>query len=119
MLFSRVKITKGNRNRAESANRRIPSIFQSHTVESNLLSNIFTTSYLADSYIVFTLKLESGQKICSKKWSTYGKKIISDFPPCGKMVIFSTEFVSFLLSMKENELEENGFRMEEFQKYFF
>ena len=34
------------------------------------------------------------------------------------MVIFSTEFVIFLLSMKQNELEENGFRMEEFQKYF-
>ena len=40
------------------------------------------------------------------------KKNISDFPPCGKMVIFSTPFVIFLLSMKQNELEENGFRVE-------
>ena len=35
------------------------------------------------------------------------------------MVIFITEFVIFLKASKYNELEENGFRMEEFQKYFF
>ena len=53
---------------------------------------------LTDSYIVFTLKLESGQNFCSNRWirsSTYGKKNISDFPPCGRMVIFVTEFVIF------------------------
>ena len=51
----------------------------------------FNTSYLTDSYVSFTLKLESRQKLCSKRLirsSTYGKKNISDFPPCGKMVIF-------------------------------
>ena len=46
------------------------------------------------------------------------KKNISDFPPWGQIIIFVTEFVIFLLSMKQNELEENGFHMEEFQKYF-
>ena len=33
------------------------------------------------------------------------------------MVIFVTEIVIFLKTM--NELEENGFRMEEFQNNFF
>ena len=47
------------------------------------------------------------------------QKNISDFPPCGKMVIFATEFVIFLKTSKYNELEENGFRMEEFQKKIF
>ena len=46
-------------------------------------------------------------------------KNISDFPPCGKMAIFVTEFVIFLKSSKQNELKENEFRMEEFQKLFF
>ena len=31
------------------------------------------------------------------------------------MVIFVTEFVIFVKTSKWNELEENGFRMEEFQ----
>ena len=35
------------------------------------------------------------------------------------MVIFVTEIVIFLKTSKQNESEENGFRMEEFQKYFF
>jgi hypothetical protein len=51
----------------------------------------------------------------------HGKQNISDSPPCRKMVIFVTKFVfsvKLLLSMKSNELEENGFSMEEFQKYF-
>ena len=59
----------------------------------------FNTSYLADSYISFTLKLKSRQNFCSNsliRSSTYGKKNISDFPPCGKMVVFVTEFVIFL-----------------------
>ena len=45
------------------------------------------TSYLADSYTVFTLKLVSGQNFCFSKWirsSRYGKQKISDTPPCGK-----------------------------------
>ena len=47
---------------------------------------ILNTSYLTDSYISFTLDLESGQNLCSNRSirsSTYGKKNISDFPPCG------------------------------------
>ena len=35
------------------------------------------------------------------------------------MVIFITEIVIFLKASKWNELQENGFRMKEFQKYFF
>ena len=34
------------------------------------------------------------------------------------MVNFVTEFVIFLITTKWNELEENSFRMEEFQNYF-
>ena len=44
------------------------------------------TSYLTDSYIRFTLKLESGQNVCSNRSirsSTYGKKNIFEIPPCG------------------------------------
>ena len=77
---------------------------------------------MTDSYISFTLKFDYRQKICfnrSIRSSTYGKINISDFPPCGKMAIFVTEFVIFLKSSKQNELKENEFRMEEFQKLFF
>ena len=44
------------------------------------------TSHLTDSYITFTLKLESGQNFCcnrSIRSSTYGKKNIFEIPPCG------------------------------------
>ena len=61
------------------------------------ISSFFNTSYLNDSCIIFNLKLESGQTFYSKRWirsSIYDKKK-SDFPPCGKMVIFGTEFVIF------------------------
>ena len=61
------------------------------------------TSCLTDSYISFTLKLESRQNFCFNsliRSSTYGKKNISDFPPCGKMVVFVTEFVIFLKTRK-------------------
>ena len=64
---------------------------------------VINTSYLTDFYISFTLNLESRQIFCFNRLirsSTYGKRNISDFPPCGKMVIFVTEFVIFLLSMK-------------------
>ena len=67
------------------------------------LANFLNTSYLTDSYISFTLKWESWQKICSNmliRSSTYGKKNISDFHPCGKMVVFVTEFVIFLKTSK-------------------
>jgi hypothetical protein len=53
-------------------------------------------SYLTDSFIVFTLKMESIQKynFLSKndgeKWS---RKNYFEIPPCGKMVIFVTKFV--------------------------
>ena len=52
------------------------------------------TSYLTDSYISFTLKLESPQIFCSNRSirsSMYGEMNISDFPPCRKMVIFITQ----------------------------
>ena len=65
--------------------------------------NAFNTSYLTDSCISFTLKLESRQNFCFTsliRSSTYGKKNISDFPPCGKMVVFVTEFVIFLKTSK-------------------
>ena len=45
------------------------------------------TSYLAGSYIPFTLKMVSGQFFCFSRLirsSTYSKQKISDFPPCGK-----------------------------------
>ena len=61
------------------------------------------TSYLTDSYISFTLKLKSLQNFCFNsliRSSIYGKKNISDFPPCGKMVVFVTEFVIFLKTSK-------------------
>ena len=61
------------------------------------------TSYLTDSYINFTLKLESRQIFCFNsliRSITYGKKNICDFPPCGKMVVFVTEFVISLKTSK-------------------
>ena len=61
------------------------------------------SSYLTDSYISFTLKLEPQQNFCSNRSirsRTCGKNIISDFPPCGKMVIFVTELVIFLKTSK-------------------
>ena len=61
------------------------------------------TSYLTDSYIGFTLNMESGQNFCSNRSirsSTYGKKNIFEIPPCGKLVIFVTEFVIFLKTTK-------------------
>ena len=36
-----------------------------------------------------------------------------------RRLLLNTNFVIFLPSMKESELEENGFRMEEFQKFFW
>ena len=64
-----------------------------------LLNYLLNTSYLTDSYISFTLKLESRQNFALTgpfKSSRYGKKKNSDFPPCGMMVIFVPEIVIFL-----------------------
>ena len=47
---------------------------------------ILNTSYLTDSYISFTLKLESWQNFCFNsliRSSTYGKSNIFEIPPCG------------------------------------
>ena len=53
------------------------------------------TSYLTDSYINFTLKMEFVSKNPifwpkndGEKWS---RKIYFEIPPCGKMIIFITE----------------------------
>ena len=44
---------------------------------------------------------------------------ISDFSLCRKTAIFSTEFVIFLLSMKQNELEEKIFFLDNFSSSFW
>ena len=83
--------------------RKIEINWTDSKVESRFKKVRLNTSYLTDSYISFTLNLESGQKFCSNRSirsSTYGKKNISDFPPCGKLVIFVNEFVIFLKTSK-------------------
>ena len=57
---------------------------------------MINTSYLTDSYIAFTLKLESGSKITivglkndNEKWS---RKIYFEISQCGKTVIFNIDF---------------------------
>ena len=77
-----------------------------HTFMKKVFPNLklakygINTSYLTDSYISFTLKLESRQNVCSNRPVRSSKKIISDFPSCGKMVVFVTEFVIFLKTSK-------------------
>ena len=59
-------------------------------VQVHLEKKFINTSYLTDSSISFTLKLESRQNFCSNmaiRSSAYGKKNISDFPPCGSHFI--------------------------------
>ena len=61
------------------------------------------TSYMTDSYFGFTLNMESGQNFGSNRSirsSTYSKKNIFEIPPCGKVVIFVTEFLIFLKTSK-------------------
>ena len=73
------------------------------TYHNRFLLKTLNTSYLTDSYISFTLNLESRQNVCSNRSirsSTYGKENISDFPPCGKLVVFVNEFVIFLKTSK-------------------
>ena len=60
--------------------------------------------YGCETTVVFTLKIESvpknivfGLKNDGEKWS---RKIYFEIPPCGKMVIFVTEFVIFLKTSK-------------------
>ena len=55
------------------------------------------TSYLTDSYIGFTLKMESVLKNDGEKWS---RKIYFEIPPCGKIVIVITKFVILGTFMK-------------------
>ena len=60
---------------------------------------IINTSYLTDSYIGFTLKMESVSKN-----TIFGLKMMVknyfEIPPCGKMIIFITEFVILDTFMK-------------------
>ena len=56
------------------------------------VKSYFNTSYLTDSYISFTLKLESRQKICSNsliRSRTYGKKIFLIFLHAGRWLFFT------------------------------
>ena len=65
--------------------------------------------------------------ICNQKYNFWSKndgekwsrKNHFEIPPCGKTVIFVTEFEIWCKTPKKNELEENSFGMEEFLKYVF
>ena len=62
-------------------------------------SYLFNMSYLTDSYISFTLKLESRQNFCSKsliRSSTYSKKMFLIFLHAGRWLnfLFSSKRVS-------------------------
>ena len=83
------------------------------TVDWLFILCTLNTSYLTDSYISFTLKLES--LFCPNmliRSSTYGKKNISDFPPCRSHFLL-IHFTG------ENHKFSNKNNMEENQKYFF
>ena len=57
---------------------------------SSCLSGL-NVSYLTDSYIRFTLKLEAGQNFCASRSirsSTYGKTNILESRPCGIQFLF-------------------------------
>ena len=76
---------------------------ESLRIQHRFTCHLFNTPYLTDSYISFTLKLEFWQNFCfnrSIRSCTCGKKNISDFPACGKMVIFVTEIVIFFKTTK-------------------
>ena len=101
------KIEKSNRNEKVMGSTDFSKVPETSRQDSTHSNYIFTlginTSYLTDSYISFTLNFESGQKFCSNRSirsSTYGRKNISDFPPCGKLVIFVNEFMIFLKTSK-------------------
>ena len=49
------------------------------------------------TWLIFTLKMESVSKNDGEKWS---RKIYFEIPPCGKMVMFFTEFVILDTFMK-------------------
>ena len=69
------------------------------------MGKYINTSYLTDSYIGFTVKMEPVNnqkhhfwpKNVGEKWS---RKINFEIPPCGKIVIFITEFVILGTFMK-------------------
>ena len=69
------------------AKLKIEKLLRSKVVNRfEVLVGFINTSYLTDSYISFTLKLESRQNFCSNRSirsSTYGKKNIFEIPPCG------------------------------------
>jgi hypothetical protein len=58
---------------------------------------------------VFGTKLEAA----GEKWR---RKIYLEIPPCGKIIIFITEFVILVTFMKSGKVVS---RMKEFQKYVF
>ena len=69
-------------------------------------------SYLTDSNIIFTRKLKSQNffALTGELGQVHMvKRNIYNLPPCGKLLIFVTEFVTVLKISKQNELEENGF----------
>ena len=68
----------------------------------SLKLNAISTSYLTDSYIGFTLKMESVTKNFWPKneGENWSRKICFEIPPCGKLVIFVTEFLIFLKTSK-------------------
>ena len=70
------------------------------TVGSGL--NALNTSYLTDSYIVFTFKMESVFKntIFGLKMMVKSGLETFEIPPCGKIVIFITEYVILGTFMK-------------------
>ena len=69
-----------------SLSRPLKICIRSTNLSTTVHCSVLNTSYLTDSYISFTLKLESGQNFCSNKSirsSTYCKKNIFEIPPCG------------------------------------
>ena len=80
-------------------------------------------SYLTDSYIVFTLKMESVSKntIFGLKMRVKSglEKNYFKIPPCGKMVIFIAEFVIWdTYEVKKNSLAHEGISKRFFLDHF-
>ena len=72
---------------------------------------MLNTSYLTDSYIGFTRKMESVSKN-----TIFGLKMMVK-SGLEKSILKSLHVGRWLFFL--NKFEENGFCMEEFQKYFF
>ena len=63
---------------------------ESLRIQHRFTCHLFNMPYLTDSYISFTLKLESWQNFCSIRSirsSIYGKKNIFEIPPCGSHLL--------------------------------